>query len=169
MSYLRNNKLLLLIIGVLLVANVWLLWSYVWKKPGDKPKMLMEPPSTRLKREIGFNDQQVAIYDSLREKHYSNIRPMFEELKTSRDSLFKLMHQPQVADSLIAMQSETVYEKQKAIDLKMHQYFRSLRDLCSEEQKPKMDSFLANLAKKMAGGRRWGGGEKKEKDKKPGK
>jgi len=163
MSYLRNNKLLLLIIGVLLVANVWLLWSYVWKKPGDKPKMQMEPPSTRLKREIGFNDQQVAIYDSLREKHYSNIRPMFEELKTSRDSLFKLMHQPQVADSLIAMQSETVYEKQKAIDLKMHQYFRSLRDLCTEEQKPKMDSFLTNLAKKMAGGRRWGGGEKKDK------
>jgi periplasmic protein CpxP/Spy len=164
MSYLKNNKLLLLIIGVLLVANISLLWFYVWKKPegkGQRPPM--ENASTRLKREVGFSDQQAAIYDSIREQHYSSIRPMFEELRTSRDSLFKLMHQPQVEDSLIALQSETVYEKQKAIDLKMHRYFRSLRDLCTEDQKPKIDSFLTNLSKKMSTGRRWGGGEKKDK------
>ena len=164
MSFLRNNKLLLLIIGVLLVANIGLLWFYVWKKPNKaKPRTEMERPSDRLKREIGFSIQQATAYDSLREQHYSSIRPMFEDLRISRDSLFKLMHQPMVDDSLIAMQSEVVYEKQKAIDLKMHRYFRSVRDLCSEEQKPKMDSFLNNLAKKMSNGRRWGGGEKKDK------
>ncbi|HET9744749.1 MAG TPA: hypothetical protein VFP97_03485 [Chitinophagaceae bacterium] len=164
MSYLRNNKLLLLIIGVLLVANVSLLWFYVWNKPGKtKPRMQIERPSETLKREVGFTAQQAAIYDSLREQHYGSIRPMFEILRTSRDSLFKLMHQPLVDDSLIARQSESVYEKQKAIDLKMHRYFRSVRDLCTEEQKPKMDSLLSNLAKKMANGLRWGGGEKKDK------
>lgn len=166
MSYLRNNKLLLLVIGVLLVANISLLWLYVWKKPETKDKSPMESASIRLKREIGFSDQQATVYDSLREQHYSSIKPMFEDLKTSRDSLFKLMHQPLVIDSLISIQSEVVYEKQKAIDLKMHRYFRSLRELCTEEQKPKMDSFLANLGKKMANGRRWGGGGDK-KDKKP--
>jgi hypothetical protein len=117
-----------------------------------------------LKREIGFNAQQATTYDTLRAEHYRSIRPMFEDLNTSRDSLFKLMHQPMIADSLIASQSEVVYEKQKAIDIKMHRYFRSLRDLCTEDQKPKMDSFLTNLGKKMAGGRRWGG---ERKDKKP--
>lgn len=162
MSYLRNNKLLLLIIGVLLLANISLLWYYVWKKPAKaEPKRQVEHPSARLKREVGFNDQQATIYDSLREQHYRSIRPLFEDLRISRDSLLKMMHQPMVDDSLIARQSEIVYEKQKAIDLKMHRYFRSLRDLCSEDQKPKMDSFLNNLAKKMANGRRWG------KDKKP--
>lgn len=164
MSYLRNNKLLLLIIGVLLVANISLLWFYVWKRPEKvEHRRPQESQPARFKREMGFNDQQATMYDSLREQHYRSIRPMFEDLKTSRDSLFKLMHQPMVDDSLIAMQSESVYEKQKAIDLKMHRYFRSVRELCTEEQKPKMDSFLTNLARKMANGRRWGGGEKKDK------
>ena len=163
MSYLRNNKLLFLIIGVLLVANIGLLWFYVWNKPGKPSKPIIEKPSDRLKREIGFTNPQSVLYDTLREHHYKSIRPMFEDLNTSRDSLFKLMHQPMVDDSLIAFQSEVVYEKQKAIDIKMHKYFRSLRDLCTEEQKPKMDSFLTNLGKKMAGGRRWGGGDKKDK------
>lgn len=165
MSYLRNNKLLLLIIGVLLVANIGLLWFYVWKKPEKmQQRKQTETPVERLKREIGFNAQQATTYDTLRAEHYRSIRPMFEDLNTSRDSLFKLMHQPMIADSLIASQSEVVYEKQKAIDIKMHRYFRSLRDLCTEDQKPKMDSFLTNLGKKMAGGRRWGG---ERKDKKP--
>src|SRR6185436_9902021 len=164
MSYFRNNKLLLLIIGVLLVANIGLLWFYVWNKPNKvQPRKQTESPVDRLKREIGFNAEQITTYDSLRAQHYRSIRPMFEDLNTSRDSLFKLMHQPMVDDSLIASQSEVVYEKQKAIDLKMHRYFRSLRDLCTEEQKPKMDSFLTNLAKKMAGGRRWGGDKKVKK------
>ena len=164
MSYLRNNKLLLLIIGVLLVANIGLLWFYVWKKPNKvQARKQIETPVERLKRELGFNAQQITTYDTLRSQHYRTIRPMFEDLNISRDSLFKLMHQPMVADSLIASQSEVVYEKQKAIDIKMHRYFRSLRDLCTDEQKPKMDSFLTNLGKKMAGARRWGGGEKKDK------
>jgi Spy/CpxP family protein refolding chaperone len=164
MSYLRNNKLLLLVIGVLLVANISLLWFYVWKKPEKTvTKRPTERASDRLKREIGFTTQQATTYDSIREHHYSSIRPMFEDLRASRDSLFKLMHQPLVDDSLIALQSEIVYEKQKAIDLKMHRYFRSLRDLGTEEQKPRIDSFLNNLAKKMANGRRWGAGEKKDK------
>ena len=164
MSYLRNNKLLLLIIGVLLVANIWLLWAHVWNKPNKvNARKAIEPPSEILKRKVGFNDQQATMYDTLRTQHYSTIGPMFEDLKSARDSLFKLMHQPLVDDSLIANQSEIVYEKQKAIDLKMHRYFRSLRELCTEEQKPKMDSFLTNLGKRMANGRRWGGSEKKDK------
>jgi len=104
---------LLLIIGVLLVANISLLWFYVWKKPNKvQTKRQTESPVERLKREIGFNSQQATTYDTLRAEHYRSIRPMFEDLNTSRDSLFKLMHQPMIADSLIASQSEVVYEKQ---------------------------------------------------------
>lgn len=164
MSYLRNHKLLLLVIGVLLISNIGLLWFYVWKKPDDpKAKPPTETPRQRLINQIGLSDEQVVLYDSLRDKHYETIGPMFKELRHERDSLFKLMHQPELPDSLIEKQSGIVYSKQQAIDLKMHRYFRSIRELCTDEQKPKMDTFLVNLAKKMNAGRRWGGGEKKDK------
>jgi len=165
MSYLKNHKLLLLVIGVLLVANIGLLWFYAWNKPGNETKPPQGPDAiTRMITEVGLNDEQIAMYDSLRKNHYETIGPMFKELRHNRDSLFKLMHQPTLPDSIIQKQSATVYEKQQAIDLKMHRYFRSVRDICTEEQKPKMDTFLQNLAKKMSNGRRWGGGgDKKDK------
>jgi Spy/CpxP family protein refolding chaperone len=167
MSYLKNHKLLLLIIGVLLLANISLLWFYVWKKPQTPSGPPRVAARERLIKEVGFTNLQVATYDSIRKIHYDGIGPMFENLRHSKDSLFKLMHQPMVDDSLIGLQSADVFEKQKAIDLKMHRYFRSIRDLCTDDQKPKMDSFLVNLAKRMSGGNRRGpggpGGDKKEK------
>lgn len=167
MSYLKNHKLLLLVIGVLLLANIGLLWNFVWKKPGAAPaRPPREDARTRMIREVGLSTAQVVVYDSLRKIHYESIGPMFESLRKNKDSLFKLMHQPEVADSLIEKQSAAVYEMQQAIDLKIHRYFRSVRDLCSEEQKPKMDTFLKDLGKRMAGGRHWGpGGQKPERKK----
>ena len=163
MSYLRNHKLLLLVISVLLISNIGLLWFYVWNKPKSVGPPKPPPVNIQMINEVGFDEQQVAIYDSLRKDHYETIGPMFKDLRHERDSLFKLMHQPELPDSLIEMQSGIVYKKQQAIDLKMHRYFRSVRDICTEEQKPKMDTFLVNLAKKMNSGRRWGGGDKKDK------
>ena len=160
MSYLRNHKLLLLVIGVLLVANIGLLWNFVWKKPPTPPK----PPSARERmiQEVGFTDEQVIIYDSLRDKHYKSIKPMFRELRHSKDSLFKLMHQPLVSDSLIENQSAIICEKQQAIDLKVHHYFGTIRDLCTEEQKPRMDAFLQDLAKRMSAFNRRGPGSEQK-------
>ena len=168
MSYLRNHKLLLLVIGVLLLANISLLWFYVWKKPEAPAKPQRIAPRERLINEIGFTDQQITVYDSIRNIHYDGIVPMFENLRHSKDSLIKLMHLPLTDDSLIGLQSADICEKQQAIDLKIHRYFRSLSDLCTEEQKPKMDSFLQKLAKHMSGMNRRGpgsGSDKKEKSK----
>lgn len=170
MSYLRNHKLLLLTIGVLLVANMALIWFYVLNKKDQRRDMGKKPADredarTRLIKEVGFTPVQNAVYDSLRTQHYSGIRPMFGELRNTRDSLYKLIHRTEISDSVISALSASVCRQQEIIDLKIHNYFRSLRDLCTDEQKVKMDSFLVNLSKQMpwGGGRRGPGGSPRSK------
>jgi hypothetical protein len=165
MSYLRNHKLLLVVIGVLLLANVWLLWNFVWdKKSSHRQGPPGESARTRLIKEIGFNDEQTAVYDSLRKQHYDGIGPMFGELRSTRDSLFKLVHQTEINDSVIAALSASVSQQQQAIDLKIHRYFRSLRELCKDDQKVKLDSFLVKMSRQMPwGGRRGPGGPSRSK------
>jgi hypothetical protein len=165
MSYLKNHKILLVVIGVLLVANVGLLWNFVWKK---KNSHWQGPPGenarTRLINEIGFDEKQIAVYDSLRKQHYDGIGPMFGELRSTRDSLYKLMHRTEINDSVIASLSASVSQQQQAIDLKIHHYFRSLRELCKDDQKVKLDTFLVKMARQMPwGGRRGPGGPNRSK------
>lgn len=153
MKYLRNNKLLLLIIGVLLIANVTMLYFHVWKKkPGPKrysDSEIRERAKSKLKKEVGFTEAQLAQYDTLRTKHFESMKPLFESLRASKDSFYNLLYSAPAADSLIETYSMTVSEKQRNIDVKMLRYFRSLKEICSDEQKPKMDSFLKNITNRM--------------------
>lgn len=164
MSYLKNYKVLLLIIVVLILTNVGLLYFYKWKKHGGTHKSMKEQVMSKLEKEVGFSKQQLATYDSMRTKHFESMGPMFEELKVAKDSFFKLVLQPQVSDSLISLSSSQISLKQQAIDIKMVKYFRMTKEICTDEQLPKMDSFLQSITKRMyGGGRRRPGNEPSKK------
>jgi len=158
MSYLRNNKLLLLIIAALIITNIGVLYFHVWRKHGIPHQSMKEMVMEKLEKEVGFSKQQLATYDSIRTKHFQSMGPLFDELKSAKDSFFKLVNQSGIPDSVINSRSSVISEKQKAIDIKMLKYFWSLKNICTEEQKPKMDTFLLNITKRMAGGGRRGPG-----------
>ncbi|HLF46999.1 MAG TPA: hypothetical protein VI548_11275 [Chitinophagaceae bacterium] len=149
MSYIKNYKLLLLIIVALFITNIGLLYFYVWKKDFKPHKSMKEQVLSRLEKEVGFSKEQIAAYDSMRTRHFESIGPMFEELKLAKDSFFNLILQPEVNDSVIDLLSSKIRARQQAIDIKMLKYFRLTKELCTEEQLPKMDSFLKSITKRM--------------------
>ena len=168
MSYLRNNKVLLLIIAALLIVNFGLLFYGVRKKGhGDRPRKgdPKEWAIEKLKKEIGFNQEQIASYEDLRTKHFDSLKTMFDELRMAKDSFFNLLYQPQISDSVINLYAAKVCNKQEAIDMKMLRHFRNLRALATDEQKPKIDSFLQSITQRMSGGGRHGPGPDKDKAK----
>jgi len=167
MSYLRNHKLLLLIIGVLLVANIVSIYLLAFNKhtqPRFSEKEMREKAKQRVQKEVGLDTNQVVLYDSLRTKQFESMRPLFEDLSKSKESFFNLIYQNRVSDSVINRYAATIGEKQQAIDLKTFQYFQAIKAICTEEQRPKMDSFIQQIVKRINnGGRRGPGPEKKDK------
>jgi hypothetical protein len=153
MSYLRNHKLLLLIIGVLLVANLGLLYFFVFDKhqyPGRmSPEDMRKKSIEKAKTEVGLNDEQAARYDSLRTKQFENMRPLFDDLVKAKEDYFSLIYQQGVSDSVLNSYATRIGEKQMAIDVNTFRYFRTIKDLCTEEQKPKMDSFIKQIVKRI--------------------
>jgi len=155
MSYLRNHKILLLIIGVLLVANLGLLYFYVFNKPQKShrtpatPEQMRASAMKKVKDEVGFNDQQAMVYDSLRANQFRNMRPLFEDVTKSKEEFFSLIYQEGVSDSAINAYAARIGDKQVALDVSTFRYFQSIKALCNEEQKPKMDSFIKQIVKRI--------------------
>jgi hypothetical protein len=156
MSYLRNHKLLLLIISVLLLANIGLLF-FVFNRPHRPHRMtdaeIKKMALHRVKNEVGLDDRQLALYDSLRTGQFKNMKPLFEELAKSKEEFFKLLYQQNVSDSVISQYAEIIGEKQEAIDLTTYSYFQSLKNICTPEQQVKMDSFIQQIVKRIISGR----------------
>jgi periplasmic protein CpxP/Spy len=156
MTYIKNNKVLVLVIAVLLLSNIAMLYFYLNRcKPKDPPKKnlsMREMMVQKLKNEVGFNDQQVESYKQMSDKHKQAMKPMFEQLRLSKDSLYKMLMQDKPSDSLINYHLVKIGEKQKAIDQRIFSHFYALKQVCTPEQMPKYDSTMQKVIKGMIKG-----------------
>ena len=149
MSYLRTKKVLLLITSVLLVANIGLLYFFVFNNPQKPSKQPPVNQVEKVKNVVGLNDEQAGLYDSLRTKQFRNMKPLFKELTKSKEDFFSLIYQQGVSDSVLNSYAAKIGEKQMELDISTFHYFQSIKALCNEEQKPKMDSFIKQIVKRI--------------------
>ena len=149
-----RNRNLLIIIGVLLLTNIAVLVYFLGaKKPSGTDTSVNDRDRSgvaeMLQKEVGFNDEQTAQYKLLKEKQKQTIRPMYDDMRKAKDSLFRLLSYPGTSDSLLGRVSDAIAQKQKAIDLQTFNHFKRVRTLCTPEQQPKYDSMVLRMFSKM--------------------
>jgi len=156
MTYIKNNKTLVVIIAILLLSNIALLYFLTRCRKDCTPeqppkentnfrKMMMK----RLKEEVGFDTTQIAKYEASSKIHKESMKPLFAELTNAKDSLYKLLLQPLPSDSSKNYYLQRIGEKQQAIDLRIFNHFYNLRQECTEVQRPKFDSVVQDVIKGM--------------------
>ena len=147
-----KNKSLISIIIILLLTNIGVLGYFLWfKKPPQKNDNNRQNwMMNALQKDVGFTAEQVAQYKQLNDDHWKRVKPMFEDMRKSKDSLFKLLSDESVNDSVINIKTEAIAQRQKAIDVQAFNNFKRIRALCSTpEQRVKYDSLIQRLMRKM--------------------
>lgn len=158
-----KNRSLIFIIAVLLLTNIAVLGYFLWYKDTERPH-----PTNHDKRgqgiekplhdDVGFSDQQMTQYREMRDEQMKAIRPMFDDMRKTKDSLFRMMSNPNVNDSIVNSIADAIAQKQKEMDLRMYNHFKRIRSLCTPDQLPKYDSLIQNMMKRV--------GPRKDADKK---
>jgi len=167
MSNTSTNRNLLFIIGFLLLTNIAVLVYFLSgkkheeRKPGSgRPNGLTEA----LQNEVGFNSEQVARYEEMRDRQRENIKPLFEEMRKAKDSLFRMMGDSTVNDSIISKAADAIAQKQRMLDLQTFAHFRRVRALCTDaDQQVKYDSAVLRMFRKMGKPPRKNDSDKQEK------
>lgn len=145
MKQLAQNKFLVLLIAVLLIANLALmLYFFVFRNnQGEK-----NPPprvSDYVKKELGFTSDQAARFQQLRDEHKEAIKPVLEEMKKSKDNLYNLLQRPNVDDSVAAIMAKKIGENQEKWELMIFRHFQKVRAICDSSQLPKFDSLVHRM------------------------
>ena len=149
-----KNRNLLIIIGVLLLTNIAVLVYFLGQKKENKSipnnaKNNKGFVAEMLQKEVGFTEDQTAEYKQLKEKQREIIRPMYDDMRNAKDSLFRLLSYPGTSDSVLNTLAEAIAQKQKALDLQTFNYFKTIRTLCTPEQLPKYDSMILPVLRKI--------------------
>ncbi|MGX5820629.1 Spy/CpxP family protein refolding chaperone [Chitinophaga lutea] len=150
-----RNKVLSLLVLFLLLTNLLMLVFFVMAKPeSSRPKSYREgrPDVMRiLEKEVGFDEQQMTRYKSLKEQHWEKMKPYFGEMRAAKDSFYTLLELPAVADSTASRLADSIAAKQKQIDMQTFRHFQQVRALCTPEQQPRFDSLVNQVVRRMAG------------------
>lgn len=132
-------------------------------KPAEPAKETRMGVSEMLQKEVGFTEEQIAKYKSLKEKQKETIRPMFDDMRRAKDSLFRLLSYPETSDSVVNKVADVIAQRQKALDLQTFTHFKRVRTLCTPDQQPKYDSMVIKMFNRMGRPQRHGDTDKKEK------
>lgn len=149
-----KNKVLIFIITVLLLTNMAVLVYFLWFKQSPKinrNNFNRDGMAESLKKEVGFNNEQVAQYKQIRDKQWDTMRMKFDDLRKAKDSLFNLIGATDVPDSTLNSAAGKIAERQKALDLQTFNHFRAVRQLCTPDQLPKYDSLVKRMFHRVRG------------------
>ena len=163
-----RSKILVLIIVALLISNIALLgFMFFGKKGNPKPPERGKSFSDYFEKQLGFTPEQSAKFQQLRDQHFENLKPILKEVRNAKDSLFSIMRLPDVPDSILENAAENLAQKEKALELQSFRHFRKVRELCTDEQKPKFDSLISRIINRSFGrspGRQGKPGPKKDSE-----
>ena len=163
----NRTKILTFLVGILLLTNIALVVFFVGKGPekqqrrgGDRSAAVRE----FLKDSVGFNEQQLAQYDQLRQQNRDNMRPLFEDLGNAKMAYYKFINQP-AGDSAGQAAAALIGEKQKVLDMAFFNHFRQVRELCTPDQQVKYDSMVQQVIRRMVAPPRRGDHKQRKTDK----
>lgn len=144
-----SNKVLLLIIAVLLLTNIGVLAYFLWYRDGGNEPFKPNGASELLKEQVGFSKEQIDEYKQLRDRQRETIRPMYEDMRLKKDSLFHLLSDTAVSQEKLELITDRIGQNQKSIDLLTFRHFSELRRLCKPSQLVAYDSMVVQMFRKM--------------------
>jgi hypothetical protein len=149
MKQFTQNKFLVLLVAILLVANLSLmLYFFVFKHKDNPPR---RPVADFIQKKLGFNEEQTTHFEKLRDQHKEAVKPVMEEMKKLKDSLYNLLQKPHASDSTIAAMASKIGEKQKEWELLIFHHFQKVREICDSSQLPKFDTLVHKMINRGPG------------------
>ena len=148
----KNKGWAMAVIGLLLI-NIAMLFFFLTRDNGPHgPRGNREARMTEfLKKEVGFNEQQLQQFDSLNKQNREKMRTNFDEMRNGKEKLLKELGASAFSDSAITLAANQSADMQKSMELNMLKHFAEVRKICTPAQQPVYDSLFYKMLSRNRG------------------
>ena len=148
----KKYKGLVSIIIFLLITNIVMLILFMSDRNiVDKRNTNHDQKSlyTLLQKEVGFSQTQLDQYQAMRTEQRKNIKPLFDNIRKSKENFYELLYMEKATDSALNNDADSIAQTQKKLDLQMFGHFKKIRNICTPEQIQKFDSSIKKVIVRM--------------------
>jgi len=152
-----KNKMLVIIIGILLIANIVTLSLLLINKNGQSRSGRQDRKTqvtAFLKNEVGFAEDQLNRYDTLSKAHKAEMKSSFDAMAAGREIIFKELAVQSYSDSAIEQAANAMADQQKGFEIKMLRHLKEIRSMCTPAQQEVFDTGFYKIISKRGEGRK---------------
>jgi Spy/CpxP family protein refolding chaperone len=167
MNTIVKNKLITYFVVLLLVVNSIAMGMYWWQQYSDahpKPNTKdNQGASAFLMDKLKFDSVQLGAFKKLQQTHQQAIKAVKDSMHFAKDNFFNLLEKDSVTEQELSEAASITALKQIQLDRITFQFFKSVQQLCTPEQKIIFQEVIKEALRIMGrpapppGGRRPGG------------
>lgn len=137
----KKNTLLYLILIVLIVINGIFIYVFL-NRPDISPTKQKGNPTEFIATELGFNEVQLEKLKLLDQSHRENMERNDNEIRGLKDQLFSNLSKSLLNASDIDSITSLIGLKEKEKDMNLFKHFRSIQEICDDDQKERLQLLL---------------------------
>lgn len=153
----NQRKVFLITITILLSVNIVLLAFLLLNKDRAKQGAKQDRKtviSNFLKKEIGFDQEQLLQYDTTSKLYRVKIKSFFENFGTNKNEQLKKLVSGNFSDSVIQSLGDESAAAHKIMEVNMFTHIKNIRQLCKPAQLPAFDSLCSKVFGKKDEGKK---------------
>jgi hypothetical protein len=155
MRNLAKNKWILFLLGLLLVANISLLLGFfVFGDNHDGQRGHREDNFKAFSNKMHLTPEQDKLIRDMKEKHFNDMKASWENIRMTRDSLFRQVGDPAQSDSLAREIAARLARLNNEADMKLFHHFQQVRSKCTPEQQSIFDTLVPHMMTRPWGANR---------------
>ena len=156
MNYFSQRRLMVLAIVVLLILNLATLGTFWFFKSGKSQESFRKNRPHKVEKflinKLDFDSRQSQELGRLMEEHRAGAIEILKSMQTYREELYDAISSE---DSLQVEQiTGRIAAAQATLDKATYYHFRSIRQICTPEQRQKFDSVIKEVIRHHHPGRR---------------
>jgi periplasmic protein CpxP/Spy len=148
----RNSKFLKIIIIFILIINVIIIGYFVFNNSKLENKKPM--PREIVIQKLGFDAEQIKLYDVIIKKHQNRIKSLDDAIRKSKNELYSRLKESATEidtnDSLV----NQINHYQKQIEITHYNHFIEIKKICKTEQLAEFNALTNELSKIFSGKRK---------------
>jgi periplasmic protein CpxP/Spy len=148
MTYSTNNKILMGLIVLLLLANLATLGVF-WMGRQKRPPMQPGGPAQYLITTLRFDRAQEEAYLQLVREHRAGADSLKKLIAQEKDHFYSMLAQSRVSDSNKIAAAQRASRLTTQMDLLNFDHFSEVRKICNPQQQQKFDSIIRELMRIM--------------------
>ena len=143
-----SNKIFIIIIALLLIANIatlTLLLTGKKSKPEHPGRM-----RTFLKTEAGFTEKQLQDFDSVRADYKAQAKILLDRMQHDKQANLQQLAGSDFSDSVLVRAATAAAGDQQKVEMNMLEHLRRIRNLCTAPQRAVFDTGFYKILSKAA-------------------